>query len=48
MNENAMRLHNNLAEIKAVIQELLRWLIELMGDVTQFRPREIVPAVDRL
>lgn len=47
MNEATMCLHNSITEIKAVIQELLSWLIDLMGDVTDAGRREALPAADR-
>lgn len=47
MNEATMHLHSNNAEIRAVIQELLGWLIELMSDVTSPRHCEALPALDQ-
>lgn len=47
MNETTMHLHNDSTEIKAVMQELLDWLIELMSDVTRPNHREAVPVLDR-
>lgn len=48
MNEGTMRLHNTIVDIKAVIQELLSWLVELMSDVIQPRHCDALPTADRL
>ncbi len=47
MNESTMRLHRDIAGIKAVVQELLIWLAELMADVTQQGHDEALPRLDR-
>ncbi len=47
MNESTLCLHRNIAGIKAVVQELLTWLAELMTDLTQPGHADVLPSLDR-
>jgi N-formylglutamate amidohydrolase len=48
MNEGTLRLHNTIADIKAVIRELLGWLVDLMSGTSLPRPQDALPRADHL
>ena len=47
MNEKTMQLHNNIGELKTIIQGLLAWLVEMMRDVVHPTPLGALPRADQ-
>lgn len=47
MSEKTMSLHDNITELKTIIQELLAWLVDMMSNTLQPKAREDLSKVER-